>query len=163
MLVFPVQRNLGVAGDPTAELVFALEGPGAGPAWLLPADLEALLLRSPGLDAPLRDLPVDVFLQAQVNRIGDPIYGVLRRIGALTDAEVALLPVAVRPGQGAASPAGAAPIEYVAALIEVRTGRVLWFGVEAGSAGSADDVARLASAAEALARRLVSPPTGGVR
>lgn len=168
VIVFPVQRNLGVRGDATAEMVFALEGPGEGPDWLLPAELERVLAQSPGLDAPLENLPVDVFLQAQVNRIGDPIYGVLRRIGAVTDADLALLPVAVRPGTPVATEPGAepdapeegaVPVEYVATLIEVRTGRVLWFGVEAGAAGAADDPGRLASAAEALARRLVPPRT----
>lgn len=163
VIVFPVQRNLGVRGDATAEMVFALEGPGQGPDWLLPAELERVLAQSPGLDAPLENLPVDVFLQAQVNRIGDPIYGVLRRIGAVTDAELALIPVAVRPGpaqavDGAEAADGApVPIEYVATLIEVRTGRVVWFGVESGAAGAVDDPGRLASAAEALALRLVPP------
>lgn len=166
VIVFPVQRNLGVRGDATAEMVFALEGPGEGPDWLLPAELERVLAQSPGLDAPLENLPVDVFLQAQVNRIGDPIYGVLRRIGAVTDADLALLPVAVRPGVpaepedgAAAAEEGPVPVEFVATLIEVRTGRVVWFGVEAGAAGAADDPGRLASAAEALARRLVPPRT----
>lgn len=164
VIVFPVQRNLGVEGDATAELVFALEGPGAGPAWLLPDELRRTLARSPGLDAPLDNLPVDVFLRAQVNRIGDPIYGVMRRIGAVTGADLALLPVAVRPGAAGVDSAGAAdgpvPAEYVAALLEVRTGRVVWFGVEEGSAGPRDDPRRLASAAEALARRLVPPRAG---
>lgn len=165
VIVFPVQRNLGVSGDATAELVFALEGPGAGPAWLLPDELRRTLARSPGLDAPLDNLPVDVFLRAQVNRIGDPIYGVLRRIGAVTGADLALLPVAVRPGAAPVDSTGTtldapAPAEYVAALLEVRTGRVVWFGVEAGDPGADDDPGRLASAAEALARRLVPARPG---
>lgn len=168
VIVFPVQRNLGVSGDATAEMVFALEGPGAGPEWLLPEELERVLAQSPGLDAPLEGLPVDVFLQAQVNRIGDPIYGVLRRIGAVTDADLALLPIAVRPGAAPVDSTGAAiegsaPAEYVATLIEVRTGRVVWFGVEGGAPGAADDPVRLASAAEALARRLVPPRVGALR
>lgn len=165
VIVFPVQRNLGVQGDATAEMVFALEGPGAGPRWLFPDELRRVLARSPGLDAPLDNLPVDVFLRAQVNRIGDPIYGVMRRIGAVTGADVALLPVAVRPGAPAVDSAGNAveghaPAEYVAALLEVRTGRVIWFGIEEGMAGAPDNPGLLASAAEALARRLVPPPPG---
>ena len=157
-----MQRNLGVQGDATAELAFALSGPGAGPEWLLPDELERILSRSPALNAPLENLPVDVFLRAEVNRIGDPIFGVLRRIGAVTDAPLALLPVAVRPAAPATDSLGVeidgpVAIEYVAALVDARSGRVLWFGVEAGQPGEVDDPRRLASAAEALALRLVPP------
>jgi hypothetical protein len=162
VIVFPVQRNFGIDGNATAELSFALQGPGAGPEWLLPAELERTLARSPALNAPLENLPVDVFLRAEVNRIGDPIYGVLRRIGAVTDANLALMPVAVRAGAPSTDSAGVAvdgptAAEFVAALIEVRSGRILWFGIEAGRPAADDDPRRLASAAEALALRLVPP------
>ncbi len=157
VMVFPVQRNLGVPGDATAEMVFALEGPGQGPEWLLPDELRAIMARTPALDAPLENLPVDVFLRAEVRRIGDPIFGILRRMGAVTDADLALLPVAVRAGVGEEPVA----VEYVVALVDTRTGRVLWFGAAAGRPGAVDDPGRLASAAEGLARRLVPPRRGG--
>jgi hypothetical protein len=54
-------------------------------------------------------------------------------------------------------------VEYVATLVDVRSGRVLWFGVEAGRPGTDDDPRRLASAAEALALRLVPPRRGASR
>ena len=160
VIVFPVQRDLGVGGNATAEMVFALQGSGAGPEWLLPDELRSTMARSGSLDAPLENLPVDVFLQAQVDRIGDPIYGILRRIGAVTSADLALIPIAVRPGPAALDSTGAVidgPVaaEYVATLLDVRTGRVIWFGAEGGSRGPVGDPNRLASAAEALARRLV--------
>lgn len=167
VIVFPVQRDLGIGGDATAEMVFALQSTGAGPEWLLPADLRSTMARSGSLDAPLDNLPVDVFLQAQVDRIGDPIFGVMRRIGAVTSAEVALLPVAVRPGPLPVDSTGAVidgPVaaEYVAALLEVRTGRVIWFGAEGGNPGAVGSPGRLASAAEALARRLVPQRTNRI-
>jgi hypothetical protein len=160
VIVFPVQRDLGIGGDATAEMVFALQGSGAGPEWLLPDYLRSTMARSGSLDAPLDGLPVDVFLQAQVDRIGDPIYGIMRRIGAVTSADVALLPIAVRPGPPPVDSTGAVidgPVaaEYVVALLDVRTGRVIWFGAEGGTPGRIGDPSRLASAAEALARRLV--------
>jgi len=160
VIVFPVQRNLGIGGDATAEMVFALQGAGAGPEWLLPDELRSTMARSGSLNAPLENLPVDVFLQAQVDRIGDPIYGILRRIGAVTSADLALLPIAIRRGPPALDSTGAeidGPVaaEYVATLLDVRTGRVIWFGAEGGSRGPVGDPTRLASAAEALARRLV--------
>ncbi len=143
---------------------FALEGVGAGPEWLLPDELRTVMARSGSLEAPLDNLPVDVFLQAQVDRIGDPIYGVLRRIGAVTSANVALLPVAVRPGPAPTDDEGNVtdgPVaaEFVATLIDVRTGRIIWFGAEGGQPGAVGDPTRLASAAEALARRLVPART----
>lgn len=174
VIVFPVQRDLGVGGDATAEMSFALEGVGAGPEWILPDELRTVMARSGSLDAPIENLPVDLFLQAEVDRIGDPIYGVLRRIGAVTSANVALLPVAIRPGpaptgEDGMSLAGPVAAEFVAALIDVRSGRIIWFGAEGGTPGGVGDPTRLASAAEALARRLVPPRTrrdridGGLR
>jgi hypothetical protein len=95
-----------------------------------------------------------MFLRGEVRRVGDPLYGVLRRLGALTGAQVALIPVLVRyrPAGASAAPGGTA--EVVAALLDVRSGYVLWFGVEGGEAGPADDPGVLASAIDALARRL---------
>lgn len=160
VMVFPVQRHAGVAADPTPELVFAL-GSAPDVRWLAPAELEAVLRRSPGLDARLRELPVDVFLQREVRRIGDPLYGILRRLAAVTGGEVALVPVEVRhrrdvPAQAAGADAVPGPgrIEVVATLISPRTGRVLWTGVVEGRPGAPDDHGALASAVEALVRRL---------
>ncbi len=167
VIVFPVQRDLGIGGDATAEMVFALQGTGSGPEWLLPDELRSTMARSGSLDAPLDNLPVDVFLQAQVDRIGDPIYGIMRRIGAVTSADVALLPIAIRPGPPPVDSTGSVidgPVaaEYVAALLDIRTGRVIWFGAEGGLPGAVGDPSRLASAADALARRLVPRRTNRI-
>ena len=153
VIVFPVQRDLGIGGDATAEMVFALQGTGSGPEWLLPDELRSTMARSGSLDAPLDNLPVDVFLQAQVDRIGDPIYGIL--------------PIAIRPGPPPVDSTGSVidgPVaaEYVAALLDIRTGRVIWFGAEGGLPGAVGDPSRLASAADALARRLVPRRTNRI-
>ena len=153
VMVLPVQSRPGVPGDPEAELVFALTQRGPGVRWLMPATLRAELARSPMLDVPLEQLPVDVFLRVQVNRIGDPLFGYLKRLSAISGGRLALIPVEVRHRAATKDRPGA--IEVVATLIDVDGGRVTWFGVVQGTAGEASNPAALASAADALARVLL--------
>ena len=138
-----------------AELVFALTARGEGVDWMVPDELRDVLRRSPGLDAPLEGLPVGIFLRTVVDRIGDPIYGVLRRLTALTDVPIAMIPVIARYRPGSSPEGGAA--EIAVAVLEARTGRVIWFGVVEGTRGAADDPAVVASAMDELAKAL----TGG--
>ena len=97
--------------------------------------------------------------QAQVNRIGDPLYGYLRRLSAISNGTLALIPVEVRHRASTAERPGA--VEVVAALVDVRSGRVPWFGVVQGAPGDGSSPGALASAADALARLLF--PAGGWR
>jgi hypothetical protein len=140
----------GVARDVLAdsELAHALRARGEGVTWLFPPDLEEALERSPGLQARIRGLPVQVFGQAEVNRIGDPLFGNIVRLAGLTGADVALLPVELKYAENGAFNLGAA-------LIGTRTGRVSWYGVVEGSPGGAENPATLASVAEVLARVLL--------
>ncbi|MEX0741799.1 MAG: hypothetical protein WD079_03315, partial [Phycisphaeraceae bacterium] len=68
------------------------------------------------------------------------------------------IPIEVRR---AASPDGVAvagealSVEIAAALLSARTGRVYWFGIVEGEPGAAGDPRALASAVDALVRRLV--------
>ena len=94
-MVLPFQIRSGIAGDPDAELAFALATRDGAVEWILPEAMRLALRASPGLDVRLEGLPVDVFLQTEVERVGDPVFGVLRRLGALTGSDVALLPVLV--------------------------------------------------------------------
>ena len=153
VLVLPVQGSRGVAGDPDAELGYALRTRGGGVRWLMPPELREALRRSPALDVPLDALPVGIFLRAQVDRVGDPLYGYLRRLAAVAGGQVALIPIEVRHRPGTADRPGA--IEVVAALIDVGSGRVAWFGVVEGEAGDGGSPRALASAADALARLLL--------
>ena len=131
VIVFPVQIRGGVPGDESPEIEFALRTRITEVGWVFSDELESTIARSPSVDTAVRGLPVGVFLSTEVQRIGDPLFGQLLRLGAMTGADVALIPVAVRPG------------------------RVMWFGVVAGRPGSLADFGTVASAVEELAETLL--------
>jgi hypothetical protein len=149
-MVFPVQlKNFvpaGVMAD--EELAHALGSRGEGVTWIFPRELERALERSPGVRARISGLPVQVFDQAEVNRIGDPLFGNLLRLAGMTGADVALIPTKLEYAESGA---------YVlsAAMIDTRSGRVNWYGVLEGTPGEAADPAALASVADLLARTLL--------
>jgi hypothetical protein len=151
-MVLPVQENLGVPGDLDAEVAFGLRGRGAGVTWIMPPELQQVVDRSPGSNLRVRSLPVGVFTMAEVRRIGDPLYGDLRRLSEFVDAEVALIPVrAWTATEGAEDPR----VRLSMSLVDVRTGRVLWFGVTEGSPHPLDDPRALASVVDRMARTLL--------
>ena len=147
VMVLPVQLKTGVPQDILVdpELAHSLRTRGEGVSWIFPPELDDILRRSPGLQTQIRNLPVHVFLQAEVNRIGDPLFGHLVRMAGVMGANVALLPVELSYGE-----AGAYLLS--AALVEVRTGRVSWYGVLEGAPGEEGTPGALASATEMLAR-----------
>ena len=153
VMVFPVQGTPGVRGPVDDELRFALESREEGPIWISVDRMREVVRMSPASRVPLDDLPVSVFLRGEVTRVGDPLYGILRRAGALADADIALIPVEARARADTPDTPGA--VEIRVALIHVLSGRVVWYGVEEGTAGAGTDPAALASAMEAMARRLV--------
>ena len=158
VMVLPVQSRRGLAtdSDPDGEVSFALSERGGEVGWIWPGEIRSIAERTPGLDMNVDGLPVSMFLRAEVRRIGDPLYGNLRRVSAVANADVALVPVEVRVGADAE---GASRTEIAAALIQTRTGRVLWFGIVADPAPDGDGRAGLARAAGMLARAIL--PLGG--
>jgi len=150
VMVLPIQQKLGVPEGLTvdSELAHALRSRGRAVTWAFPSDIDEVLARSPGVRVQTNALPVQIFRQAEVNRIGDPLFGIILRLGGLTGADVALIPVELRYGPGGA---------YIlsVALVGVRTGRVSYYGVMEGKAGAADDPGALASVAEVVARTLL--------
>lgn len=155
VVLLPVQQVVGVAGDPDAELAFALTDIGQDVEWILEEEVEEVLARSPAMRTRTRGLPVGAFTRAQVQRVGDPLYGELRRIAALVDGEAILLPVRAS-FEADERIAGATPrVRLTTAVIEPRSGRVVWFGVEEGGDFPQGDPRGLASAVEALARTLL--------
>lgn len=152
VLLLPVQQVLGVYGDPNAELAFGLRDRGADVVWVTAAEVEEMLARSPAIRARTRGLPVGQFLAAEVQRVGDPLYGELRRMAALVDAQTVFLPVQASVEGGV----GEDPrIRFWTSLIDVRTGRVVWFSVLEGQAFPRGDPRGLASAVDEVARQLL--------
>lgn len=152
VMVLPVQQNLGVRGNPDAELAFGLGERSAGVTWILPEELEERLRRAPGVPTAIRGLQVSEFLAAEVRRVGDPLFGDLLRLGVLVDAEVALLPIqAALESEPGADPT----VRFWTTLIDVRTGRVLWFSVLDGQPAPPDDPRGLASAVEEVTRAML--------
>lgn len=151
VMVLPFQSATGVAGDVDAELAFGLRDRGPSVSWVLPPRLQQAMDRSPGLNARMHGLPVEAFSSAEVQRVGDPLYGDLRRLASLVNADVALLPLRawIAPGEGGSR------VRVSAAVIQVRTGRVFWFGVVEGAPTEPADPGAIASAVEALTRKLL--------
>ncbi|MFQ5536307.1 MAG: hypothetical protein ACE5GJ_02530 [Gemmatimonadota bacterium] len=152
VMLLPVQQLLGVPPEVDAELAFALESRSRDVDWILPARLERAVRGAPGIRTGVRGLGVGMFLRAEVRRVGDPLYGQLRRLAALVDAVAALVPI---QAEAVTTESGERALRVSAALIDVRTGRVMWFGVEEGETGEAGDPGALASMADALARTLL--------
>ena len=153
VVVFPVQ-NVSVPGDADRELTFALDRRRGTDQWVLPGELRRSLARSPQLEVALDALPVGLFLQAEVRRVGDPLYGMIRRAASLSGAELALLPVGVafRPGPADGSPGR---LELLAAVVSVTSGQVVWLDRVEGAAETSDDPGGMARVMDALATRLV--------
>lgn len=147
VMVLPVQLKSGVPQELPVDLevAHALRTRGEGVRWVFPPEIDAILQRSPGVPAQARGLPVRSFLQAEVNRIGEPLFGHIIRLAGLTGADVALIPVELKRGESGT-------LVLSAALIGTRTGRVVWFGVVEGRPGDVSDPATLASTADVLSK-----------
>jgi hypothetical protein len=151
-MVLPVQGGRApAAAGLDAELAYWLADYAPGVKWVFTPALERALSRSSALEVPIHTLAVASFHYAKVERIGDPLYGDLRRAGAIVGARYALLPVSgsYKGGEGETG-----RVEITAALIDTVGGNVLWYGVVAGERGAPDDPATTASAARTLAQTL---------
>jgi hypothetical protein len=142
------------AADPpalNAELSFWLPERSPGVDWVLPDELQRTVDRAPALRVRLDALPRDVVDAGRRSPyIVDPAYGELRRIGAVTDATLALMPMAVRE-------LGAAPsteLELSVALVDIRGGQVVWIRTVRGRSADGSAHGAVAAVAEALARTL---------
>ncbi|HEX6133567.1 MAG TPA: hypothetical protein VFZ24_06375 [Longimicrobiales bacterium] len=134
-----------------AELAYWLPEHARRVQWVLPEAIERAMRGSAALRINVRDLPVRDFQRSRLEFIGDPLYGELRRVAAVMDARLALLPLGALwiPEVG-----GTGRVHVAAALIDTMGGAVLWYGVAAGDTGAADDASAIASAAQALARQV---------
>ena len=150
MLVLPTQLRDRVPNGVTIdeEVAYALRARSDAVDWVFAEEVESILRRSPGIQAHTRSLPVEMFLQAEVKRVGDPLYGEIRRLATLAGADIAIIPVLLRYGEDGA-------YHMVATLLDPVTGRVLWFATVDGATGAPEDPGPLASVADALAQAVV--------
>ena len=152
VMVYPVQIRQGVPGDVDPEIAFAFRERGSEIEWVFPEELRATLARAPVVQSRVDGLPVSVFLGAEVDRIGDPLYGQVRRLAELVNSDIAIIPVTIRSGAEGAG--GVSVVEILTTILNVRTGRVVWSGVVAGRPGPVSDFGSVASAVEKLAETL---------
>ena len=140
VLLLPVQSPGQDKLD--AELAYWLPESAPQVKWVLPAAIDRTLSRNPGMGIKPRELDVSAFRRAQVKRIGDPLFGDLRRLAAIFDTRLALVPV----GAGARTTADGKPtLEVALALIDTSFGDVLWYGIVGAeeAAATAQRVANL--------------------
>ena len=156
-MLLPAQPAAGAAvvGEPVPgldrEIAFWLGESAPRVNWVPPPEIRQALARSPSLEIDIDALAVSSFHRAQVERIGDPLFGDLRALNALVNARYALVPVAAGY---VSDDSGSGRVEIHAALIDTVGGRVLWFGAVAGEPAAPGAAEGIASAARALARRI---------
>ncbi len=152
VLLLPPQLQEGAHPDLERELAWALETRGEATVWIGP-DAIRRRSRESALRIDPDALAIQRFLVAEVERVGDPLFGDLYRLAAVEQANFAVIPVAIRERDG--EDEGQRVVEIAAAVIHPRSGRVRWYGIVEGTPGPPGDLGATISAVEALARRLV--------
>lgn len=160
VMVFPLQRGLVPVSDTAAqhfavdadavnaELAYWLPELAGNVRWVLPATIHRAVSRSPTLGVDINNLEVSAFQRAQVKRVGDPLFGDLRKLASVLDARIAVIPVA---SQAIGKTPEDAKVQIATAVLDAMSGTVIWFGLhEATEPGSAP--AGIASAAQVFAR-----------
>ncbi|MFW5947660.1 MAG: hypothetical protein ACOCUW_04130 [Gemmatimonadota bacterium] len=131
------------------ELVFWLEQRGVDTDWILPATIRRTVERNPAsgfdLDAARRVGDTG----GGYLRVRDPLYGDLRRLSAILDAPLALVPLGARERTDSLGTG----LELTAVLVTARGGAVVWMHtVRAGPEVPPSE--RVATVASELARTL---------
>jgi hypothetical protein len=130
VMTAPGDVRLDGVNELDAELAYWLKDRAGNVKWIMRDAYDRTLARSPALDIKPAALDVAVFRRAQVKRIGDPLFGDLKRLATIMNARYALVPIAAenKPGTG---------IEVAYALIDTTFGDVIWFGVLSGENAAA--------------------------
>lgn len=106
-----------------AELHFALQERDTTATWLPPSTLRESLARSPGFAPDPAALPADRHLERGDEPVGEALGSVLRRYAALVGSRLVVAPHLL-PFAGE----GAGGLQLRAAVVDARTGNVLWRG-----------------------------------
>ncbi len=158
--MLPLQNIIGLPHDGrerlNAEILFALGERDDRVVWIPPAELQRALRRSPAYAAAPEALPADAVLQRREPRVSEPLASELRRYSALMDARLVLLLREARFARSGDAELG--NLRIGAALLDARSGQVLWWGEAVAEAGATPDPAAVASAATSLSERLLAVP-----
>lgn len=157
VLILPVQASSGLQFNReviTDEIIAAIRARDTRTQWIDPARLRRSLASSPNFAPDPAALPNDRYEAWGDRRIQGGLADAVRRYMALTEARLVVIPrsaVLMTPDSGAAF------VRLSAAVVDARTGLLVWWGEADGRPAAPDDRALITSAAEALAVRLVVP------
>jgi hypothetical protein len=155
VMVLPAQPAPGgVPAGFDEALAALLESEYPSVRWILPPEIDRAVARNPTLGVRPHALSVSILRSEEAERIGDPLYGDLRRLGGLVDARYAVVVYQAGYALPPDSIGGHGRIEVAASIIDTVGGRILWRGLVAGERGPAGDEVALATAVERLARMI---------
>ncbi|HUG41303.1 MAG TPA: hypothetical protein VMM12_12505 [Longimicrobiales bacterium] len=140
-------------GDPRfdSELAFWLAERAPRTTWILPDRMRAVVDRSPGWRVQLDALPPGFTEVGDRRRVTGGLYDHLRRLGAVLDARLALVPY---PSSAPVADSAGVALELTGVLVDVVGGRVVWHGTVRGGPAPPGAQPSVASAAQALAQAL---------
>lgn len=149
VMIMPARARAPVELD--QELVARLTDRAPRTDWIPPAEIRETVASIPArfsLDAPRRL----VDLGGGQLRLQDPLYGDVRRLAAVLDASMAVVPLTTTVSRDSLG----TTLELGVVVVSIHGGRVLWFHTVTGGPGETAAVAA-ADAAAALARTLILP------
>lgn len=155
VLILPVQASTGLQFNReqvTLELVAALRARDTRTQWIDPARLRRSLASSPNFAPDPAALPNDRYEVYGDRRIQGGLADAIRRYMALTEARLVVIP---RSAVLVTSDSVPSFVRMNVAVVDARTGFVVWYGEADGVPAPADDRALITSAAAAMAARLV--------
>lgn len=157
VLILPLQASSGLHVNreaATLEVVAALRERDTRTQWIDPARLRRSLAQSPTFAPDPAALPNDAYRVHGERRIQGPLADAVRRYMALTEARLVVIPrgAVVRPLED-----GRVVVRLDAAVVDARTGQVVWFGEAEGAPDAPEAAGLVPSAAAALAARMVVP------
>ena len=155
VLVLPVQAASDIPqsrADVTRELLFALGERDTRTQWVDPDRLRAALRRTPGYAQDPDALPAESFRHHNERYMQGAMGSLVRRYSALMDVRLVLIP---RGAQWLPAPNGGGRVRISAVMVDARSGNVVWYGDADGEQRPTADGAALATAAAALAARMV--------
>ena len=157
VLILPVQASSGLTFNRemvTDEIVAAIRARDTRTQWIDPARLRRSLAQSPTFAPDPAALPNDRYEAYGERRIQGGLADAVRRYMALTEARLVVIP---RSATLVTPDSGGAFVRLSAAVVDARTGMLVWWGEADGAPAAPGDRALITTAAAALAARLVIP------